>query len=220
MELILGDKAYSTWSLRPWLILKRCGAEFSEKIVRLNRDDTAEQIARVSPSGRVPALHVEGEVVWDSLSIAVWAGERFPDAPLWPSEAVARWHAWSTTCEMHSGFSALRNECAMGPTHLMFGDDRSPTPDSPAVAAEVRRLVQIWTEARARFGAGGAYLYGDWSVADAFFTPIAARIRHYQIDLASAGDADGVASAYVQTLLNQPDFLQWCEEAQADLNAG
>ena len=216
MELVIGDKLYSTWSLRPWLVLKRCGADFTETVIRLNRPDTAEQIALHSPAGRVPVLKVDGETIWDSLAISVWCAERFPEARLWPADAHARWQARSVTCEMHSGFMALRTECGMAPDHSMVGPDRSPAPTSEAVAGDIRRLVQIFREARARFSAGGEYLYGEWSIADAFFTPVAARVRHFQIDLAAHGDTDGVARAYVETLLAQPDFIAWGEQALAN----
>lgn len=219
MQLILGDKAYSTWSLRPWLVLKRCGADFEEVIVRLNRPDTAERIAEHSPTGKVPALKVDGETIWDSLAITTWAAERYPETRLWPADAHARWLARSVTCEMHSGFMALRTACSMGPEHTMVGDDRSDPPIDPAVAAELRRLVEIFRTMRSRFGADGPYLFGDWSIPDAFFTPIAARIRHYRLDLAAAGDGDGVAAAYVETLLAQPDFLEWSRAGRAEIGA-
>lgn len=217
MELVIGDKLYSTWSLRPWLVLKRCGADFTETVVRLNQPDTAEQIARHSPAGRVPVLKVDGETIWDSLAISVWCAERFPEARLWPVDAHARWQARSVVCEMHSGFMALRAECSMTPDHSMVGPDRSPPPVGEAAAADIRRLVQIFRAARARFGAGGPYLYGAWSIADAFFTPVAARFRHYQIDLASHGDTDGAARAYVDALLAQPDFIAWGDQALANV---
>ena len=109
MELVIGDKLYSTWSLRPWLVLKRCGADFTETVIRLNQPDTAEQIALHSPAGRVPVLKVDGETIWDSLAISVWCAERYPEAGLWPADAHARWQARSVVCEMHSGFMALRD---------------------------------------------------------------------------------------------------------------
>ena len=208
MELVIGDRAYSTWSLRPWLVLKRCGADFTTTEVRLNRDDTAEQIARHSPSGKVPVLKVEGETIWDSLSISVWCAERYPNAKLWPADAHARWMARSVTCEMHSAFMTLRNECGMGPDHPMVGEPGPAHAPTEALSAELRRLVAMWREARGRFGGGGDYLFGQWSMPDAFFTPVACRIRHYQLDLAAHGD-DGTAAAYVRTLLNDPDFLEW-----------
>lgn len=151
------------------------------------------------------------------MAISVWASERYPDAGLWPTDAHARWLARSVVCEMHGSFMALRTECAMGPDadgviHTLVGPDRAPTPTSDAVAANVRRLVEIMGTMRARFGAGGPYLFGAWSMADAFLTPVAARFRHYQIDLAAHGD-DGTAAAYVAELLQQPDFLAWSEQA-------
>lgn len=217
MQLIIGDKAYSTWSLRPWLVLKRCGALFDEVIIPLNRPDTAARIAEYSPTGKVPALRVEGETIWDSMAIAVWAAERYPEVPLWPADAHARWLARSVACEMHSGFMGLRIQCAMGPDHTMVGPDRAAPPHDDQVSSELRRLVDIFRTMRARFGAGGDFLFGSWSVPDAFFTPIAARIRHYQLDLAAHGDVDGVARAYVETLLKQPDFLEWSEGGLAEL---
>lgn len=213
MQLIIGDKAYSTWSLRPWLVLKRCGAEFDEVVVALNRPDTAERIAEHSPTGKVPVLKVDGETIWDSMAISVWCAERYPEAELWPVDAHARWLARSVACEMHAGFMAIRTACSMGPRHAMVGADRSDPPSDPAVAAEARRLVEIFRTMRARFGAGGDYLFGAWSLPDAFFTPIAARFRHYRFDLAAHGDEDGVARAYCETLLNQPDFLEWSAAA-------
>lgn len=214
MELIVGDVAFSTWSLRPWLVLKRCGADFTLREVRLYGPGYKEALAEVSPSGKVPLLVVEGETIWDSMAISVWCAERYPDAGLWPADAHARWLARSVACEMHSSFMALRSQCGMGPDdagviHTMVGPDRAPPPRGEAVEADIRRLVTIFREMRTRFGAGGPYLFGEWSVPDAFFTPVAARFRHFQVDLAAHGDDDGVAQAYCDALLAQPDFLEW-----------
>ena len=218
MELIVGNMAFSTWSLRPWLVLKRCGAEFTVREVPLYGPESAAALAEHSPNGKVPVLKVDGVTIWDSMAICVFAAERFPNAKLWPSDAHARWLARSVACEMHSGFGALRNECGMGPDaagviHTMVGPDRAPTPTSETVASDVRRFVAIVREMRERFGAGGPYLFGEWSMPDAFFTPLATRFRHYQIDLADHGDVDGVAATYVAALLQQPDFLEWAELA-------
>lgn len=213
LELIIGPRRFSTWSLRPWLVLKRCGADFTVRELDFNTPEGHAEMLAVSPSGLVPALRVDGEVIWDTLAISLWCAERWPEAPLWPSDPVARALARSVTAEMHSGFSALRTACTMNPNHPMVGDAVSPPPDDPRVRAEVERLVDIFVGMRARFGAAGPYLFGRWSIADAFFTPVATRIRHYQIDLAAHGDADGSARAYVAALLSQPDFLDWCAEA-------
>jgi len=217
MELIIGNQDFSTWSLRPWLVLRRCGAAFTMREVPLYGPGSREAVAAISPTGKVPVLVVDGETLWDSMAIAVWCVERYPEAELWPADTQARWLARSVTCEMHSGFMALRSECGMGPDdkgviHTMVGPDRAPPPSSEAVAADVRRLVQIFLQMRGRFGAGGPYLFGAWSIPDAFFTPVATRFRHYQIDLAAHGD-DGTAAAYCDALLAQPDFLEWSAEA-------
>jgi len=217
MELIIGPRLYSTWSLRPWLVLKRCKADFTEREIDIYSPAGQAELARVSPSRLVPLLKVEGETIWDSMAISVWCAERYPEAKLWPAEAHARWLARSAACEMHGGFMALRTECGMGPDHTMVGPDRAPAPTGEAVARDLRRLVDLWSGMRARFGAAGPWLFGDWSVPDAFFTPVATRIRHYQIDLAVHGDTDGVARAYVETLLAQPDLATWTTAA---LNPG
>ncbi|CAN5159496.1 glutathione S-transferase family protein [soil metagenome] len=215
MELIIGPRRFSTWSLRPWLVLKRCTDGFSVTELDFNTPEGRADMLAASPSGLVPVLKVDGETIWDSMAISVWAAERYPDAGLWPKDAHARWLARSAACEMHGGFGALRTHCTMNPDHLMVGETRSPTPQDPAVAADIRRLVSLWREMRTRFGAGGEFLFGAWSVPDAFFTPVATRIRHYQIDLSQYGDEDGVAAAYAGTLLAQPDFLEWEADALA-----
>jgi glutathione S-transferase len=217
MELIIGPRLYSTWSLRPWLVLKRCGADFTVREIDIYAAEGQAELARISPSRLVPLLKVEGETIWDSMAISVWCAERYPEARLWPADAHARWLARSAACEMHGGFMALRTDCGMGPDHTMVGPDRAPAPTGEAVARDLRRLVDLWSGMRTRFGATGPYLFGDWSVPDAFFTPVATRIRHYQIDLADHGDTDGVARAYVETLLAQPDLAEWTAAA---LNPG
>jgi glutathione S-transferase len=215
MELIIGPRRSSTWSLRPWLVLRRAGADFAVRELDFNTPEDHAEMLAVSPSGLVPVLKVDGETLWDSLAISEWAADRYPDAILWPRDPRARGLARSAASEMHGGFAALRTHCTMNVEHPMVGDGRSVPPEVPAVAADIRRLIVLWSELRARFGAGGPYLFGEWSIPDAFFTPVAARFRHYQIDLAVNGDSDGVAAAYAQTLLDQPDFLDWSREALA-----
>jgi glutathione S-transferase len=204
VELVIGTRAWSSWSLRPWLALRRAGAPFTERLVELRRPDTATAIAREgSPSGRVPFLRTDdGEVIWDSLAICEWAADAFPQARLWPADATARALARAVCAEVHAGFAALRAELPMD-LHLV-----EPRPASRAVSADVRRLVSVWTALRGRYGAGGPFLFGDWSIADAFYTPTATRLRTYDVDLAAHGDA-GEAADYVRTLLTTPEFLEW-----------
>lgn len=209
MELVIGDYRWSSWSLRPWLVLKHCGAPFTEIVVGLNRVDTRDNILKHSPTAQVPVLKVDGEAVWDSMAISVWAAERYPDAGLWPADAHARWLARSAACEMHSGFASLRRQC---PMELTVRTTVEPTPETEA---DLRRLVDLWRTMRARFGQGGEFLFGRWSVPDAFYTPVATRVRTYGIDLSAYGDEDGAAQAYVDALLAQPDFLEWERRALA-----
>jgi len=215
MELIIGPRLYSTWSLRPWLVLKRCRADFSVREIDIYSPKGQAELALISPSRLVPLLNVDGETIWDSMAISVWCAERYPEARLWPAEPHARWLARSAACEMHGGFMALRTDCGMGPDHTMTGPDRAPPPSGEGVARDVRRIVSLWQEMRCRFGAGGPWLFGEWSVPDAFFTPVAARFRHYQIDRAAHGD-DGTAAAYRDALLAQSDFLEWSAHALTD----
>jgi glutathione S-transferase len=216
MQLIIGNKAYSTWSLRPWLILRRCGARFDEVMIPLNRADTAEAIARHAPAGKVPALIVDGVTIWDSLAIALWCDEQFPEAGLWPADARARAVARAAVCEMHSAFGTLRTELGMGPQHTMTSIADTPHQPGEALKADIARMLALWMDARARFGAGGPWLFGTWSIADAFFTPVAARFRHFGIALSGHGD-DGTAQAYCEALLSQPDYLEWERQARAEL---
>ena len=196
MELVIGDKAWSSWSMRPWLALKHAGIAFDERLVRLRREDTREALrAAGSPSGQVPVLKTDdGLVIWDSLAICEWAAERAPH--LWPADASARALARSATAEMHAGYPALRSEFSM--------DLHARTPRAPSAAAstELRRLVELWR------GAQGDFLFGEWSIADAFFTPVATRLRTYAVDLAAFGD-DGAGAAYAARLLQEPEFLEW-----------
>jgi glutathione S-transferase len=213
VELVIGDKLYSSWSLRPWLVLKRAGAPFTETLVRLNRDDTTAEILKHSPTAKVPALKTDdGRVVWDSMAIAVHIAETHPEAKLWPADLAARDYARSAACEMHAGFPNLRGECPMDLSK------REKADLTPATENEVRRLVALFSQARAKFGAGGPYLFGAWSITDAFYTPVATRIRSYGIALSDYGD-QGAAGAYVAALLAQPDFLEWEKAALAEVAA-
>lgn len=214
MELIIGPRTYSTWSLRGWLVMKRTGADFTTVDVRYETEAQKAALRQISPSGFVPVLKHGDTLIWDTLAIAEWAAETYPEARLWPADPMARALARSATAEMHSGFSALRTFCGTGPDRPMVGEARSETPSDPALDRDLARLVDLFRQMRSRFGQTGPWLFGDWSIADAFFTPVAARIRHFQIDLSAYGD-DGVAVAYVAALLAQPDFRQWEAEALA-----
>lgn len=206
MQLVIGTKAWSSWSMRPWLALKRAGAPFTETLVELRRHErSTEEIARHSPSGWVPVLKFAeaegGIVVWDSLAICEYVADRYPEAALWPSDPLRRAIARAATAEMHSGFAALRNQC---PMDLAL---RTTASLSVETEADVRRLVQLWSGLRAEAD-GGAFLFGEWTIADAFYTPVATRFRSYGVDLAAHGDV-GAAQAYADSLLATPEYLEW-----------
>ena len=201
--LVIGDKAWSSWSLRPWLAAKVAGVAFREVPVRLRQPDTAAEIARHSPSGRIPVLKRGGLSVWDSLAICEYLAELAPDAQLWPADAKARAVARSISAEMHSGFQGLRKEFPMDFHARIAG----PVPSEQA-RADIARVAQIWRETRASFGAGGPFLFGAFSIADAMYAPVATRFQTYGIDLSAHGD-DGTAAAYQQTVLAMPGMQEW-----------
>ena len=210
MEIVIGTKKWSTWSLRGWLPLKRSGVDFTETLVALREFDTSEAaIAAHSPSRLVPVLKDGETVVWDSLAIAEYLNERLPQAKLWPDDPVRRALGRSAAAEMHSGFSSLRGEC---PMDLTLNTNADLT---PATAKDIRRIVALWSDLRGRFGKDGPFLLGDWSIADAFFTPVATRFRSYGVKLSDYGDA-GLAGAYGEALLETPEFRAWEAAALAE----
>lgn len=205
--LVIGDKTFSSWSLRPWLALKAAGIPFAEEHVRLRQPDTKQAILPHSPSGKVPALKSGGDIVWDSLAILEFLAERHPEKQLWPADPSARAAARSIAAEMHSGFATLRNEM---PMDLLA---RLPSPPiGEALASDIGRVVAIWKNMRARFGYAGPFLFGAFSNADAMYAPVATRFRTYGVDLAAFGD-DGTAATYAQAIFAMPAMTAWTEGA-------
>jgi glutathione S-transferase len=210
--LELGDKNYSSWSLRPWLSLKACGAPFAEEHIRLRLPESKAEIFKRSPSGKVPALKTELGVIYDSLAIVEFLAERCPDAGLWPADPAARAAARCISAEMHAGFQALRNDM---PMDLV---SRFPMPDvSENLANNIRRVVTIWKITRARFGGEGPLLFGRFTNADAMYAPVATRFRTYGTPLADYGD-DGTAAEYVDAIYAMPDMTEWLEDARAEMH--
>lgn len=201
MEIVVGTKAWSSWSLRPWLALKHTGEPFTETLIGLRRAERSKQeILAHSPSGLVPCLKDGGLIVCDSLAICEYLAECFPAAKLWPDDPAARALGRSAAAEMHAGFSHLRREC---PMEL---ETRKTIDISEEAAGDVRRIVELWSDLLERFG--GPFLLGGWSIADAFYTPVATRFRTYGIGLAGLGD-DGRCGKYAQRLLETPAFREW-----------
>ena len=203
--LVIGNKAYSSWSLRGWLGLKATGAAFEEVVIPLDQPDTKARIAAFSPSGKVPALVVGDAVIWDSLAILEYLAERFPDAGLWPADSEARALARAVSCEMHAGFAPLRKH--------MWMDLKSRRPDegrTPEVAADIARVQEIWGLCRKRFGVGGPFLFGSFSNADVMFAPVVTRFQTYGVDV------DPVCRDYADAVLAWPAMREWTEAALAE----
>ena len=201
LTLVIGNKNYSSWSLRPWLALAHHKIPFKEVIIPIHTPVTPAAISRFSPAGKVPVL-IDGEaVLWESIAILEHLAERFPDAKLWPADFAARAHARAISAEMHGGFSALRQNC---PMNLKRRKKRVLTPE---VEADVRRITEMWRDARARFGASGEFLFGAFSAADCMYAPVATRFVSYGIDV------DPVSAAYVEAVYRLPAFREWQKAA-------
>jgi glutathione S-transferase len=200
--LYLGNRNYSSWSLRGWLAVRLSGAPFTEVMVPLAGTYNPEW-RRFSPTARVPALHDGDTVVWDSLGIAEYLAERHPG--MWPADPVARAWARCVAAEMHSGFFALRDEMTM-----CIRERVDVRPWSTALAADVDRVAEIWAEGRRRFGRGGSFLCGAFSLADAFYAPVAFRFQTYGV---APGDDAG---AYLAALLAHPFVREWERAALAE----
>ena len=205
LKLVIGNKNYSSWSLRPWLALTQAGIPFEEEVIPLDQPDTAERIRRVSPAGRVPVL-LDGDLaVWDTLAICEYVAERFPEKRLWPEDRRARARARSVAAEMHSGFTAIRTHCPM-----KFKERFPASPLRDDVREDVERLTRLWNECRREFGAAGPFLFGAFSIADAFYAPVVSRFKTYALP------ASGEAAAWMEAVWNLPAVKRWGEAAAAE----
>jgi len=210
-RLVIGNKNWSSWSLRPWIAMRRAGLDFEETNVRLRRPDSKAQIEKHSPSGLVPTL-IDGDlVIWDSLSILEYLAEQHPDKQLWPAERDARARARSVAAEMHSGFQPLRQHC---PMEVLARNPMSEV--APEVGANAQRIVALWKDCRDQFGSKGPFLFSHFTVADAMYAPVASRFRTYFPDLAPFGD-DGTAQTYVDTIFAMPEMAAWEAGAREEM---
>ncbi|MBI1236877.1 MAG: glutathione S-transferase [Alphaproteobacteria bacterium] len=191
--LHIGNKRLSTWSMRPWLALKKAGIAFTEHLIPLDQEDTRERLLALSPAATVPVLETAGGHIWDSLAICEWAAEQAPS--LWPEDPAQRALARSVTASMHSGFSALRRELSMDLQREKAAKDMSV-----ACWADIEQIQALWAHVKT---GEGPFLFGTWTIADAFFTPVATRFDTYAVPLSTD------ASAYVKTLLNDPVYKEW-----------
>ena len=205
LALVIGNKVYSSWSLRPWHLLRHAGVAFEEISIPLYEEGSKERILERSPSGKVPAL-LDGELcIWDSLAICETLAERFPDRCGWPRDAAARATARSVSAEMHAGFVALRQELPMNAR-----EQRAGVVPSAHARADIERVCAIWTECRERYGAGGKWLFGAFSPADAMYAPVALRFWCYEPELPPA------AAAYRETVLTDPPIVEWMRQAREE----
>jgi glutathione S-transferase len=206
LTLIIGNKNYSSWSLRPWLALKQSGHPFVEIHIPLDTPTSKQQILHYSPSGRVPALQHGSFLIWESLAICEYVAELFPTAQLWPADPQARAYARAVSAEMHAGFSQLRRHLPM--------DCRSSYPgkgiDGPGVQADIERMQAIWRQCRQHYGSGGDLLFGHFTIADAMFAPVVTRFTTYGVKL------EAVATAYVEAIWALPTMQDWLTAARAE----
>lgn len=212
LTLYIGNKNYSSWSMRPWVLLKQAGIPFEERKIRFDTfegdSNFKREVLQVNPAGRVPALVDDGFVVWDSLAIAEYAAEKYPDQGVWPRDAKARARARSVCAEMHSGFSALRSHCPMNIEASLPQVGAVIWRDQPGVRADVARIVDMWTGLLAEHK--GPMLFGEFSAADAFFAPVCMRLRTYQLPV------PGPVMDYVRRVCALPAVQAWMEDALAE----
>ena len=204
MRLVIGNKCYSSWSLRPWLAMSALDIDFEERLIPFGEPGFKDAVTELSGAGLVPVL-IDGEVtVWESLAIIEYLADRFPNAGVWPSDPAARAHARSISAEMHAGFAALRGACPMNLGKRFTRRERGAD-----VARDVDRAVALWREARDRFAdpAAGPFLYGAFTGADAMYAPVVARLDTYAIDLPAE------VRPYVDAILSHAAFVEWREAA-------
>jgi glutathione S-transferase len=205
-ELIIGNKNYSSWSLRPWFLMKQRGIEFEEIQIPLYRPDSEQRIRLYSPSGKVPVMREGDRVVWESLAICEYLAEKFPHLNLWPEDPDARVLARSISHEIHAGFSALRSGCPMNVRRTS-----APLLLSDAIKADVGRIQQIWAQCRGSYGPLGPFLFGSFSIADAMYAPVVFRFYNYSIPVDSASEE------YMKTILGLPVIQEWIESARQEI---
>ena len=203
--LVIGNKAYSSWSLRPWLLMRQAGIAFDEIRVSLYQEGARQKILQYSATGKVPVL-IDGDLtIWDSLAICEYLAEIYPEKRLWPPETPARARARCISAEMHSGFTHLRTQMPMNVRREISGRSRTSE-----VLAEISRIETIWNDCRSQFGGRGPFLFGAFCIADAMFAPVASRLRTYGVTLA------GKAGEYAGAIHALPAMQEWIAGAHAE----
>jgi glutathione S-transferase len=208
LQLVIGNKNYSSWSMRPWVLLREAQIPFDEIALKFGEKDgalTVPGIEKYSAAGKVPVLLIDGEPVWDSLAIAETVAERFPDRQLWPADAKARAYARCVCAEMHSGFPALRGKMPMNIRNRYPG--KGLTPES---RRDIDRVLALWADCRGRFGASGKMLFGRFSIADAFYAPVVMRFHAYAVEVPRA------AQDYCDAVQALASVREWCQAARRE----
>jgi glutathione S-transferase len=205
MQLVIGNKNYSSWSMRPWVLAREAGIAFEEVQLKFDDEGRPRGVDRYGVAGKVPVLIVDGDPVWDSLAICETLAERFPDKQLWPADAKARHVARSICAEMHSGFQALRGAMPMNIRSRHPG--KGMTPESKR---DIDRVVAIWSSCRERFGKGGPLLFGHFCIADAYYAPVVTRFQTYAVSLPLA------AQAYCDAVLGLRAVREWMDAARKE----
>jgi glutathione S-transferase len=205
LTLTIGNKNYSSWSLRPWLAMKVAKVPFQEVVIPLGQPDTKKRIADISPNGKVPVLNHDGLIIHDSLAICEYIAETFPHTELWPDERVDRAVARSLCAEMHSGFPALRTALVMNVRRRFH-----PFYVRAEVLADIDRILRIWTQQREAYAMKGPFLFGPFSITDAFFAPVVTRFETYGVSVNHA------SRAYMDEILNLPAIREWIKAAEEE----
>lgn len=205
MQLVIGNKAYSSWSMRAWLALKHAHAVFQEIVVPLDVPGYKHKLLAHAPTGKVPVLKADGLTIWDSLAICEYLAERFPEARLWPQDTAARAEARSVSAEMHSGFPVIRREY---PFNCRAADRFVQRTEE--LDREIVRLQTLWIRCRERFGKGGPWLFGEFTIADCMYVPVALRFVTYGTKLS------GAAADYVENVQRHPPVREWVAAAKLE----
>jgi glutathione S-transferase len=203
--LVIGNKAYSSWSMRPWLLMKQAGIPFEEVRLSLYAEGARQDILLHSPTGKVPVLKDGALTIWDSLAICEYLAEKYPQMRLWPTDVNSRAHARAISAEMHSGFAHLRTQMPMNVRREIPG-----RPQTPEVSAEVARIEGIWNQCRSQYSRHGPFLFGDFSIADAMYAPVVSRLRTYRVAL------DGLSAQYASAILALPAMHEWIAGARTE----
>jgi glutathione S-transferase len=205
LKLIIGNKNYSSWSLRPWLAMRVANIAFEEEVISLDASDFKTRLARFSGSGKVPVLADENIHVWESLAILEYLAEKFPDAKLWPADPAARAKARAIAAEMHAGFVPLRRYLPMNMRRPVLRRDLGA-----AAQADIRRVEAIWTDCRAQYGTNGAFLFGAFGATDAMYAPVVSRFHTYDVAVGA------ICRAYMEAVMSLPAWAEWRTAALAE----